>query len=104
MTNIHTPSIDASLLSTVSGGADNPRAGYNAEDVGQGLLWGAAGATAGSTAGPIGAGLGGAAGFGAGFMSRNVTNLSNAVGDLWNERSRGAQLDRQIQQQRQRNR
>jgi len=81
-------------------GGDNQRASYNAEDLGQGILWGAAGATAGTAGGPIGAGLGGAAGFGAGVMSRNVTNLSNGLRDLWNERQRGAELDRQLQQRR----
>ena len=87
--------LELETLSTISGGADNGRAGYTAEDVGQGVLWGAAGATAGAAGGPIGAGLGGAAGFGAGIMSRNVSNLSNAVGDLWRESGRGRELDRQ---------
>jgi hypothetical protein len=98
--NTQTQSIELCTLATVNGGADNQRASYNAEDLGQGILWGAAGATAGAAGGPIGAGLGGAAGFGAGFMSRNVTNLSNGLRDLWNERQRGAELDRQLQQRR----
>ncbi|MEO8702417.1 MAG: hypothetical protein ABI867_20405 [Kofleriaceae bacterium] len=91
-TTIHT--IDLDNLATVTGG-DGQRAGYTAEDLGQGVLWGAAGATAGAAGGPIGAGLGGAAGFGAGFMSRNVTNLSNGLRDLWSESARGRELDRQ---------
>jgi hypothetical protein len=92
--------IDPTKLTSICGGQGPARAGYNAEDVGQGLLWGAAGATAGAAGGPIGAGLGGAAGFGAGFMSRNVNNLTGAISDLWRERQRGAALDKQIQARR----
>ena len=92
--------IDLETLSTICGGQGPQRAGYNAEDLGQGLLWGAAGATAGAAGGPIGAGLGGAAGFGAGFMSRNVNNLTSGLSDLWRERQRGAALDKQIQARR----
>jgi len=97
-------SIEVMQLANVCGGAGQERAGYNAEDVGQGVLWGAAGATAGAAGGPIGAGLGGAAGFGAGFMSRNVNNLSRGVSDLYSEWQRGRSLDQQRQQMQQRRR
>jgi hypothetical protein len=93
-------SIDLAALASVAGGQGPARAGYNAEDVGQGVLWGAAGATAGAAGGPIGAGLGGAAGFGAGFMSRNVNNLTSGLSDLWRERQRGAALDAQLRARR----
>jgi hypothetical protein len=86
--------IESAELCHVVGAADQQRASYTWGD----WVRGGAGALLGTlTGGPIG----GVVGFGAGFMSRNVTELGNAVDDLNRERQRGQQLDQRRQQMQQ---